>query len=332
MPPTTQTKTAHDPRVCDHPTATLKPLFSTHDYITGDPFVVGYCPKCQLHVTSPSIPDSIIEQYYPHGYYGSGRRFTPIVEWLLDKLYSYRAYQIENQQKPGKVLDIGCGRGLLLDKLRRRGWTPMGTELNEDAAAFARDRLGLPITTEMVENAGFPDNEFDLVILWHVLEHIVSPGVLLKEVARILKPGGTLLVAVPNFGSPEARLGGKHWFHLDVPRHRTHFTKATLGNALNKAGLTITYTNFFSTEYDFFSFTQTVQNKIGIRRNLLYNILRTRSAKVVDAQGNKTWGGIRESILALLLAIPLTLISLVYAPLAAALKKGATFTAYAKKR
>jgi 2-polyprenyl-3-methyl-5-hydroxy-6-metoxy-1,4-benzoquinol methylase len=208
----------------------------------------------------------------------------------------------------------------------------MGTELNEDAAAFARDRLGLPITTEMVENAGFPDNEFDLVILWHVLEHIEAPGALLKEVARILKPGGTLLVAVPNFGSPESRLGGKHWFHLDVPRHRTHFTKATLGNALNKAGLTISYTNFFSTEYDFFSFTQTVQNKIGIRRNLLYNILRTRSAKVVDAQGNKSWGGIRESILALLLAIPLTLISLVYAPLAAVLKKGATFTAYAKKR
>jgi 2-polyprenyl-3-methyl-5-hydroxy-6-metoxy-1,4-benzoquinol methylase len=208
----------------------------------------------------------------------------------------------------------------------------MGSELNEEAATYARERLGLPVTTQMVEDAAFPDGEFDLVILWHVLEHVRSPRAMLTEVARILKPGGTLLVAVPNFGSLEARLGGRDWFHLDVPRHLTHFTRATLQHALDNAGLTISSTNFFSTEYDFFSFVQTAQNKLGLRHNLLYNLLRTRSAKVVDAEGRTVGSARAQSLLALVSAVPLTLLSLVYAPLAAALGKGATIAVYAKKR
>jgi 2-polyprenyl-3-methyl-5-hydroxy-6-metoxy-1,4-benzoquinol methylase len=318
--------------VCAHPRDRLKPLFATRDYITGDPFMVGYCYDCHLHVTTPVPPQSKLDRYYPRGYYGSGKRFTRIVEWLLDNLYNYRVYQIEQNQKPGKVLDIGCGRGLLLHKLRQRGWTPMGTELNEEAATYARERLGLPVTTQMVEEACFPDGEFDLVILWHVLEHVQSPRAMLREVSRILKPGGTLLVAVPNFGSLEARLGGKGWFHLDVPRHLTHFTKATLQHALDRAGLTISSTNFFSTEYDFFSFVQTAQNKLSLRHNLLYNVLRTRSAKVVDAEGNAVRSALVQSLVSLLTAIPLALFSLLYAPLVAALGKGATIAAYAKKR
>jgi 2-polyprenyl-3-methyl-5-hydroxy-6-metoxy-1,4-benzoquinol methylase len=294
--------------------------------------MVGYCHECRLHVTAPSPPPSIVERYYPRGYYGSGKRFTGIVEWLLDNLYNYRVYQIEQNQKPGKVLDIGCGRGLLLHKLRQHGWTPMGTELNEEAAIYARERLGLPVTTQMVEEAGFADGEFDLVILWHVLEHVQSPRAMLREVSRILKPGGTLLVAVPNFGSLEARLTGKGWFHLDTPRHLTHFTNATLRHALDNAGLTISSTNFFSTEYDFFSFVQSTQNKLGLRHNLLYNILRTRSAKVVDAEGNTVGSARFQSLVALATAVPLALASLIYAPVVAALGQGATIAAYAKKR
>jgi 2-polyprenyl-3-methyl-5-hydroxy-6-metoxy-1,4-benzoquinol methylase len=254
------------------------------------------------------------------------------VEWLLNGLYNYRASQIEQHQRRGKVLDIGCGRGLLLDKLRQRGWIPMGTELSDEAASYARERLGLPVVTQMVGDEEFPDEEFDLVILWHVLEHVRGPKAMLAEVAKVLRPGGTLLVAVPNFGSLEARWSRAHWFHLDVPRHLTHFTRATLAQALDEAGLSFSSANFFSTEYDFFSFVQSVQNKMGLRHNLLYNLLRTRSAKVVDAEGNQIGSARLQSIVALVTAVPLTLISLVYAPVAAALGKGATLAVYAKKR
>ncbi|MEO8286315.1 MAG: methyltransferase domain-containing protein [Chloroflexota bacterium] len=320
------------PARCSHPRNRVVPLFATHDYITGESFSVAYCYECCLHVTLPVPPENSASRYYPSSYYGSGRRFAGVVEWLLDHLHNYRAYQIEQHQAKGKVLDIGCGRGLLLNKLRQRGWEPQGTELSEEAAAYARDRLGLPVTTQTLEEAGFPDNEFDLVILWHVLEHIQAPRAMLNEVARILKPGGTLLVAVPNLGSWEARWSGPHWFHLDVPRHLTHFTRKTLGDALAEAGLPVTDVNFFSTEYDFFSFVQSVQNKLGLRHNLLYNLLRTRSAKVVASDDN---GQARRSgwqwVVALATAVPLTAISFVYAPIMAALGQGATIAAYAKK-
>jgi 2-polyprenyl-3-methyl-5-hydroxy-6-metoxy-1,4-benzoquinol methylase len=319
------------PLHCDHPLSRVTPLFRVRDYITGEPFRVAHCDACRLDVTIPAPPESNIGKYYPQAYYGSGRRFTGAVEWLLDGLHNYRAHQIEQHQKPGKVLDIGCGRGLLLNKLRQRGWTPLGMELSDNAADYARNRLGLPVLTQPLEEIHFPENEFDLVILWHVLEHVQSPRDMVREVARILKPGGTLLVAVPNFGSWEAVWSRSHWFHLDVPRHLTHFTPASLGAMLEDAGLPITDVNFFSTEYDFFSFVQTVENKLGLRHNLLYNLLRTRSAKVMDSQGRRQ-SALLQSVLALLLAVPLTAFSLLYAPFIAALRQGATIAAYATKK
>jgi 2-polyprenyl-3-methyl-5-hydroxy-6-metoxy-1,4-benzoquinol methylase len=316
---------------CEHPHNQVLTLFRARDYITGELFRVAYCYSCNLHITLPTPSDSEIGKYYPAGYYGTGRRFTGIVEWLLNHLHNYRAYQIEQHCRPGKVLDIGCGRGLLLNKLRQRGWEPLGTELSEDAAAYARDHLHLPVLTKPLEELNLPSNEYDLVILWHVLEHVRSPRALLLEIKRILKPGGTLLVAVPNFGSWEARWSRDKWFHLDVPRHLNHFTTRTLGRLLDEVGVPITDMNFFSTEYDFYSFVQTVENKLRLRPNLLYNLLRTRSAKVVHVDGSEDNARL-QSLLALLLAVPLTLLSFLYAPLIAFLKRGGTIAAYATRR
>ncbi len=315
---------------CEHPRHQVKTLFTARDYITGEDFSVGHCKRCHLNVTIPVLTDAQMGKYYPPGYYGSGKRFMGAIETLLDRLHNYRAHQIEQHQRPGKVLDVGCGRGLLLNKLKQRGWDPVGTELSEDAATYARDHLGLPVITEPLEEIGLPSNEFDLVILWHVLEHVQSPADTIREVARILKPGGTLLVAVPNFGSWEARWSRDKWFHLDVPRHLTHFTPKSLGRILKEEGVPISSVNFFSTEYDFFSFVQTVQNKLGFRHNLLYNLLRTRSAKVMDEHGNEQNARL-QSALALLLAVPLIALSFLYAPVVAALGRGGTIAAYATK-
>jgi len=315
---------------CEHPRDHIKPLFPVRDYISGEDFQVAYCKTCKLHVTLPAPSDAEIGKYYPAGYYGTGSRFNRVVEWLLHRLHLYRVHQIEEHRRPGKVLDIGCGRGLLLDKLRQHGWVPLGTELSEDAAAYARNHLHLPVLTQPLEEIGLPSNEFDLVILWHVLEHVQSPRDMVNEIARVLKPGGILLVAVPNFASWEARWSRSHWFHLDVPRHLTHFTPKTLGRLLGEAGLPIIDFNFFSSEYDFFSFVQTVENKLGLRHNLLYNLLRTRSAKVIQEDGSEETL-LAQSLLALALAVPLTALSLFYAPFIAALRRGATLAAYAIK-
>ena len=317
---------------CSHPRERFKSLFATSDYISGDEFVVGFCYNCRFTVTTPVPPVSDLSRYYPQSYYGSGKRFTYIIEWLLDRLYTVRARAIEGNREPGTVLDIGCGRGLLLNKLKERGWDPHGTELSEEAAAYARDHLHLPVVTTTLEDAHFEGNSYDLVILWHVLEHVPDPRGTLNEVGRILRPGGTLLVAVPNFGSLEARTCRPGWFHLDVPRHLTHFTFRSLRDALSEAGLQVSSASFLSIEYDFFSFVQSAQNKLGLRYNLLYNLLRTRSAKVIDSKGHSSSAGIGQSLIALLTAIPLGCISLIYTPLVALLRRGATMTIYAVKR
>lgn len=317
---------------CAHPRERLNVLFATRDYITADKFSVAYCNDCRLYVTVPPPAPERVGDYYPAGYYGQGRRFNYLIEWLLRGLYSFRARQIEGKQRPGKVLDIGCGRGLLLAQLRDRGWEPYGTELSEESATYARDVLKLPVFAGSVEELDFADGEYDMVILWHVLEHVHSPQAMLREVSRLLKPGGTLLVAVPNFGSWEACMSGKYWFHLDVPRHLTHFTRKTLQQALNSAGMTVTSANFFSSEYDFYSFVQTVQNRLGLPTNLLYNLLRTRSAKVLNEESSPSTKARLQAALALLSAIPLAALSLLYAPIVAAKGRGATMAVYAVKR
>ena len=77
---------------------------------------------------------------------------------------------------------------------------------------------------------------YDAVVLWHVAEHLHAPQGTVRGIARLLRPGGVLLIAVPNFGSPEARIGRAGWFHLDVPRHLVHFTASTLTAILEPPG------------------------------------------------------------------------------------------------
>jgi SAM-dependent methyltransferase len=318
-------------RGCAHPEAAQVTVFPARDYISGDLFTLRRCGVCGLTRTAPQPDATSMALYYPPGYYGRGKRYGRPLEALLDWLYAFRGRLIEmaNGLEPGRVLDIGCGRGLLLHQLRKRGWDVLGTEMTEESASHARDVLRIDVRAGLLSDLGFADGEFDTVILWHVLEHIPDPGGLLTEVARILRPGGTLLVAVPNFASIEARAGKAHWFHLDVPRHLNHFTPATLRAALGAAGLRPRMVSYFASEYDFFSFVQTALNMLGIRHNLLYNLLRARGAKVLE--GGQAPAPARDVALTVLLTPALGAISLAWVPAVALLKRGGTVTMYAKK-
>src|SRR5262249_17902791 len=151
-------------------------LFTAHDYITGDLFEVCRCGDCGFAVTLPAPSPGEIAKYYPATYYGSasGRRFPAIVERLQDGLYRRRVRTVERAlaKGPGRVLDVGCGRGLLLREFRERGWQVEGTELSEFAAAFARDVLKIPVAIAPADALPWPDGTFDAVSMWHVLEHL----------------------------------------------------------------------------------------------------------------------------------------------------------------
>src|ERR1700733_5788477 len=198
---------------CSHPAEGVEPLFPAFDYISGEVFHVVRCRHCAQVVTTP-VP-ALIGRYYPVGYYGDekSQRFPTLVEWLQQKLYERRVKFVLRQTKgqPGRVLDVGCGRGMLLRKFQQRGFDVTGTELSDHACHYAREVLGIPVHVGLLEQLHFPNNHYDFVVMWHVLEHISDPRPILAEVARILRPGGIFLVGVPNFSSPEAQLTKAGW-------------------------------------------------------------------------------------------------------------------------
>ncbi len=282
-------------------------MFPARDFVTHRAFQIAHCVACGFEITSPQPGIEEIEAYYPAGYYGNpeDRRFPPLVETLQKALYAQRVRMVESAAGTtrGRVLDVGCGRGLLLEAFRRRGWQPQGTELSDQAARYAREVAGIPVETGRLEEIGFPENYFDAVTMWHVLEHVHDPRVLLAEVSRILKPGGVLLVGVPNFSGLEARVFRDKWFHLDVPRHVTHLTKNTLKQALDENGLRDRRWSGFAPEYDAFSFLQSVLNRCGLRHNLLYNVLRGKQAKMIDGDQTPSWQVATSLVLGAALAV-----------------------------
>lgn len=315
---------------CSHPQP-LELLYIAHDYISGDAFSLMRCAACGLILTSPQPVPAQLARYYPSGYYGRDARYGQPLQRALRALYAARArhFTRSSGQQSGLVVDIGCGRGEILHAMRESGWRTLGTEISESSARHAREALHLDVRVcEDVDALGLPEGSADLVLLWHVLEHVRDPARMLGEIATLLRPGGTLIVAVPNAGSLEARLSGPRWFHLDVPRHLWHFTPATLTTLLRPEGLEVGRSSYFSPEYDFFSFVQTALNMLGMRQNTLYDLLRTKGAKVLQADAPPSAPDRAASVL---LAPLLGLLSLLWVPIAARSGRGATMVIIAKK-
>lgn len=128
----------------------------------------------------------------------------------------------------------------------------------------------------VVRNLGEIDSSkrFDVVTLWHVLEHVAVPIEILREIRPYVKPGGYLLVAVPNFASLQAQFGKRHWAHLDVPRHQCHYTPDTLKNTLEVAGYTVLQIDHFVIEFNLVGMLQTTLNLLGCEPGLIYSLIK----------------------------------------------------------
>jgi SAM-dependent methyltransferase len=145
--------------------------------------------------------------------------------WLFSQLPS----------TPGDVLEIGCGRGDLGDVLAARGWRVTGVEPSPLACSAARAN-GLAVLQGTVDDVPLPSAAYDVAIFHHSLEHVTDPTEALRRVRAALRPGGSVLIAVPNFGSRDRRRLGVGWWGLDPPRHRFHFTVEALRRSLVGAG------------------------------------------------------------------------------------------------
>jgi 2-polyprenyl-3-methyl-5-hydroxy-6-metoxy-1,4-benzoquinol methylase len=247
-------------------------------------FSLQCCEECGLAYTVPQLSLESMSQYYPKSYYGSGNlRFNRLFEVLVGWFRRRRARRLHElrRRRAGAVLDIGCGRGHFLNALRQRGWTCTGTELSDTAALHARETLALDVRVGPFQAGMFPDATFDVVYLWHVLEHIPATHDALIAVQRLLRTGGMLVVALPNLASWQARVCRCGWFHLDLPRHYIHCSTDWLSRSLSELGFEIVEVNHFSMEQNVYGWIQSLLNCAGLKKNLLYDVLRRQSARDV---------------------------------------------------
>jgi SAM-dependent methyltransferase len=291
-----------------------------------DHYNVYACASCGHGVTSPFPPDAALSALYADmNYRDKGKRFVKPLESIVRRFRLKRFKEIGRYSRGKRLLDIGCGRGLMLKTAQQAGWEVHGTEVNDDAAYHARELLGLDVRTGELEEAGFKEGTFDVITAWHVLEHLKDPQRTLAASRALLADEGVLVIEVPNFSSLQARLSGRHWFHLDVPFHLHHFTRRSIEIALESAGFTVVKTGQFSLEFGPYGFLQSVLNIICPTRNYLYDILRKKRLR--GASGYPLMDII---ITALLLPI-LVPVSFVASAFESAVGRGTTVRVFARK-
>lgn len=208
-------------------------FLKTKDYfLTGEEFNLKQCTSCSFIFTDPVPYQDQIFSYYDSPEYVSHEIKKSS---LFDRLYALaRKRNIRNKYKivhkfkeNGHILDVGCGTGELLKYFKDNRWQTSGIEPVEKARAFAREKYSLDIYEENQLKL-FDPQSFDVISLWHVLEHVYDLNGRIEELKRLLKPDGVLIIAVPDIDSYDAQHYGKNWGALDVPRHLYHFSRKSI--------------------------------------------------------------------------------------------------------
>jgi 2-polyprenyl-3-methyl-5-hydroxy-6-metoxy-1,4-benzoquinol methylase len=198
------------------------------------------CLGCSLVYLNPRPSPDRIGIYYPPNYQATMLSLLARGETNLIARLGFG--MVRRRRTPSakgvRLLDVGCSNGAYLAAMREKGWDVEGVESDGDAVEYARNSRRLKVTQGDVEDAlgELPPNKFDVVTMWHVLEHAFDPAAALKQIHRVLKPGGVLMLEVPNYASPLVSLFKRYWFPMDIPRHLYQFTPATLKTMLSKAG------------------------------------------------------------------------------------------------
>lgn len=198
-------------------------------YVSGEFFDIRECQGCGLKITNNIESEENADRYYESDDYISHSNTS---KGFINNIYHLvRRYMLRNKRqliekmsrkKSGSLLDIGTGTGFFLNEMANHGWKVTGTEKNKNARNFAKNKFNININTPS-DIKNFSEKQFDVITLWHVLEHIYNLNDYMEHLFRLMKDDGLLIIAVPNSNSYDARYYKNFWAAYDVPRHIWHF-------------------------------------------------------------------------------------------------------------
>ena len=209
--------------------------------VSGEEFQISSCQECGLRFTNPRPDDSKLARYYDSNEYIS---HSDEGSTLVSSLYKIartftlrrKGKLIEKLSKSKRLLDVGCGTGHFLNYCQQHGWLINGVEPNDLARKQAEAKTNIIIQETLSE---IVNTTYEVITLWHVLEHLPNLEQTMNQLKSLLAPGGVLMLAVPNFEAYEASVFKEHWAAYDVPRHLYHFNRKAVERLANNHGLKI---------------------------------------------------------------------------------------------
>ncbi len=219
-------------------------FLKTKDYFySKKEFTIQECLSCGFRFTNPRPQEFELNSYYDSENYlshSSQKRGVLTYFYNLIKNYSIRKKfnLIKNLTSGKSILDIGSGSGEFINYFNKKNWQTLGIEPNEYARNYATSTYSIKVQDE-THISNIKDNSFDVISMWHVLEHVPNLNERIIQLKRILKDNGVIIIAIPICNSFDAKYFDKYWAAYDVPRHLYHFTQSSFAKLMEKHNLSI---------------------------------------------------------------------------------------------